>query len=144
MLLGSHVAHKLPTYLLERNAGGPVSASNVLQSVLRISGIKGGSWITFWWLKVSRWNCKSKRWGSWESLWNIDISDTVKLERDKNKFKILGLIKWYLITLSCWYGYCVRVREKTFRNWGRKDFQEVPERLSSKATDTGCPQEKVS
>lgn len=99
--------------------------------------LKGGSRIAFWWLKVSRGNCKSKNWGSWKSFWNIDISDTEKLERDKNKFKILDLIKEYLIAVGCWYGGCVRVREKTFKNW------QLPGDCS-KATDTGCPHEKVS
>lgn len=35
MLLCSNAGHELPTYLLERNPDGPISASNVLQTVLR-------------------------------------------------------------------------------------------------------------
>lgn len=93
--------------------------------------LKGGSGIAFWWLKVSRWNCQSKRWGSWESLWNIYIADTEKVERDKNKFKMLDLIKEYLIALGYWYWCCVKAREKTFKNWQFPgDFLARPQTLA--------------
>lgn len=100
--------------------------------------LKGGSWIALWWLKVSRRNCKSKRWGSWQSFWNIDISDAEKVDRDKNKFKITGLNKGILNSLGLLIWILCESK--------RKDFQElaVPKRLSSKATDTGCPSAKVS